>query len=73
MSPSGTVMTRLVNPAPAPAVRVSTMLAPTSRSFALVVVTAPLFVVAVLPVAAAVTSSGFVGSRPLYSRMRMSG
>jgi hypothetical protein len=49
------------------------MLAPKSRSVALVVVTAPLLLVALLPEAAAVTSTGLVGSAPLYSRIRMSG
>jgi hypothetical protein len=49
------------------------MLAPKSKSVALVVVTAPLLAVALLPEAAAVTSTGLFGSAPLYSRIRMSG
>ncbi len=38
-----------------------------SRSTVLAVVTAPLFSVAPVPVAAAVTSTGAVGLTPLYS------
>jgi FlaG/FlaF family flagellin (archaellin) len=38
----------------------------------LVVVTATLLLVALLPVLAAVTSTGLLGSAPLYSSMRMS-
>ena len=49
------------------------MLAPTSSSLAEVVVAVPLLLVALLPTAAAVTSRGLVGLRPLYSRMRTSG
>jgi hypothetical protein len=48
-------------------------LAPKSRSVALVVVAAPLLLVALLPLLAAVTSTGLLGSAPVYSRMRMSG
>ena len=66
-------MIRLVNPAPGPVVLVYTMLAPTSSSLAEVVVAVPLLLVALLPTAAAVTSRGLVGLRPLYSRMRTSG
>ena len=54
-------------------VLVYTMLAPTSSSLAEVVVAVPLLLVALLPTAAAVTSRGLVGLRPLYSRMRTSG
>jgi hypothetical protein len=43
------------------------------RSVGLVVVADPLLLLALLPVFAAVTSSGLLGSAPLYSRMRMSG
>ncbi len=64
---------RFVKPAPAPVVPVCTTLAPMSRSFALVVVTAPLLLVVPFPIAAAVTSSGLTVSRPLYSRTTMSG
>jgi hypothetical protein len=49
------------------------MLAPNSRSAALVVVTAPLLLVPLVPVLAAVTSTGEFVSAPLYSRIRMSG
>jgi uncharacterized membrane protein len=49
------------------------VLAPTKRSAALLVVTVPLLVVELLPEAAATTSTGLVGSIPLYSRIRMSG
>jgi hypothetical protein len=47
-------------------------LAPKSRSVALVVVTEPLLLVALLLIAAAVTSTGLLGSAPLYSSTRMS-
>ena len=56
-SPSGVVMIRDVNPLPAAAVPVATMFAPKINSFALVVVAAPLFALALLPLAPAVTSS----------------
>src|SRR5438067_2144580 len=72
MSPSGEVITRLVHPLPAPAVQVATMLAAKSRSEALVVAAAGVLLVAVLPVAEAVTSTGLTGSSPAYSRMRTS-
>jgi hypothetical protein len=39
----------------------------------LVVVTAPLLLVALLPCAPTATSSGFTVSRPLYSAIRISG
>jgi hypothetical protein len=49
-------------------------LAPTRRSFAFVVVTEPLLLVAVVvPCAPTDTSNAFTGSMPLYSAMRMSG
>src|SRR5215471_10795276 len=73
ISPSGEVSKRLVNPLPGPVVRVATMLAPKSRSVGLVVVAEPLLLVVLLPVPAAVTSTGLLGSAPLYSRTRMSG
>jgi len=58
MSPSP-VITRLVNPVPAPFVADCTKFAPTSRSFAFVVVTEPLSLVAVVvPCAPADTSNG---------------
>src|SRR2546425_12491259 len=73
MSPSGLVITRLVHPVPAPVVQVATVLAAKSKSDALVVTTAAVLLVAVLPVAEAVTSTGLTGLIPPYSRMRMSG
>src|SRR3984957_4303766 len=72
MSPSGEVIKRLVAPAPGPVVAVQTRLAPTSRSLAFLVMTAPLLVAALLPVAAALTSRALRGSTPLYSRTRRS-
>ena len=66
-------MIRLVNPEPAPVVCRPTMLAPTISSLAEVVVALPLLLGLPLPKAAAVTSRGLVGLRPLYSRMRTSG
>ena len=42
MSPSGLVIMRWVNPLPEPVVPVQTMLAPTKRSLAFLVMTAPL-------------------------------
>src|SRR5690349_17966292 len=73
MSPSGDVMTRLVNPEPAAVVVVATTFAPMIRSFALVVVTAVVALVALLPVAPATTSTGLIGAMPVYSAIRMSG
>jgi hypothetical protein len=73
MSPSGLVITRLVKPVPGPEVVVCTKFAPTKRSLALVVVTTPLLLNPLVPCAAAITSSGFTVSSPLYSAMRMSG
>ncbi len=46
--------------------------APTSRSFAFVVVTDPLLAVVLVPLAVATTSNGLFVSRPLYSAIRMS-
>jgi hypothetical protein len=43
------------------------------RSVAFVVVAATLLLVALLPEFVAVTSTGLLGSAPLYSSMRMSG
>src|SRR2546425_12124905 len=72
MSPSGLVITRLVHPVPAPVVQRGTVLAAKSKSDALVVTAAGVLLVAVLPVAEAVTSTGLTGSSPAYSRMRTS-
>ena len=73
MSPSGLVSIRWVKPLPAPVVIVETMLAPTSRSVAFLVVTVPLLLAALLPSAPTATSSALTGSIPLYSIIRMSG
>src|SRR5262245_33272543 len=73
MSPSGCVITRLVNDCPAAVVVVETMLAPTSRSFAFVVVIEPLLLDVPLPELAATTSSGLAVARPRYSAIRISG
>src|ERR1700692_1691426 len=66
------VIIRWVNPLPGPAVVVQTRLAPTNRSLAFLVITAPLLLIRLLPVAAELTSSGLMGSTPLYSKIRMS-
>jgi hypothetical protein len=73
MSSSGDVSKRVVKPLPGPVVAFTTMFAPKSRSVAFVVVTDPLLLVVLLPVLAAVTSTGMFGSAPLYSKIRMSG
>src|SRR3974377_16765 len=73
MSPSGDVSNRLVKPLPGPVVVLWTMFAPKIRSVAFVVVADPLLLVALLPEFAAVTSTGLLGSAPLYSRIRMAG
>src|ERR1700738_1998105 len=72
MSALGEVIMRLVAPEPGPEVAVQTMLAPTSRSLAFLVRTAPLLLKALLPVAAALTSRALRGSTPLYSSNRRS-
>jgi hypothetical protein len=72
ISPSGSVSSRCAKPLPGPAVEVSTLLAPKIRSVAFVVVTAPLLLVALLPVAAPKTSTGAPVSIPLYSKTRTS-
>jgi hypothetical protein len=58
MSPSGEVIRRLVKPLPGPVVRVTTMFAPNRRSAAFVVVAEPLLLLVLLPLLAAVTSTG---------------
>ena len=73
MLPSGLVITREVKPVPAAVVSVSTVFAPTSRSFALNVVTGPLLLVVLLPLAPTATSIGFTGLMPEYSAIRTSG
>src|ERR1700733_6179072 len=73
MSPSGEVSSLWVNPVPGPLVLPVTRFAPTIRSDAFVVVAAPLLLVALVPVAAAVTSTGVDVLMPEYSRMRISG
>ena len=73
MSPSGLVRSLWVKPVPGVRVDVATIFAPINRSEALVVVTAPLLLVVLLPFAPTLTSSGLTGSIPLYSRIRISG
>jgi hypothetical protein len=73
MSLSGLVITREVYPVPGPAVVPSVRFAPTSRSFAFVVVIAPLFASALVPDAPVAPSSGAAGSSPAYSAILMSG
>src|SRR5262245_50606007 len=72
MSESGLVMMREVNDAPGPVVLFWTILAPTISALALVVVAAPLSLDALLPLAPMTTSTGFTGSMPRYSAIRMS-
>src|SRR2546428_11925090 len=72
MSPSGAVITRFDHPGPASVVVVATTLAATSKSDALVVTAAGVLLVAVLPMAEAVTSTGLTAASPEDSRMRMS-
>jgi hypothetical protein len=71
MSPSG-VITREVNPVPAPVITPPVIPAPRISSFVPVVVAAPLLAVLPLPAAAAVTSSGLLVLAPLYSSARTS-
>src|SRR4029077_11205488 len=65
--PPNPLITRLLNPLPAPVNTLVGFPAPTISSLAEVVVAEPLFAVVPLPVAAALTSSGFAVSKPLYS------
>ena len=51
---------------------VATVLAATSNSGAVLVTAAGVLLVAVLPLAEAVTSTGLAAATPEYSRMRMS-
>ncbi len=73
MSASPGVISRLVNPLPAPVVPVCTRFAPTNRSFAFAVAAGPLLLVALLPTVPMLASNGLAVSNPLYSAMRMSG
>jgi hypothetical protein len=73
MSPSILVIIRLVNPDPAAFVEVVTILPATNTSEALVVVKVPEELDVPFPLAATATSKGLNGSKPLYSRMRISG
>jgi hypothetical protein len=73
MSPSGTVEIRSVYEDPAAVVNDVTILLATKTSEALVVVIAPEELVVPVPLAPLATSRGFNGSRPLYSRIRISG
>ena len=71
--PSGDVRILWVKPLPGPVVNVSTVLAAKMRSVALAVVAAEVLLVVLLPLPAAVTSTGLLRFPPLYSRIRMSG
>ena len=63
--------TRVVNPGPGAVKAVPVVVpAPKINSLAEVVVAEPLLALVPLPAAAAVTSSGLVGSSPLYSKIR---
>src|SRR5437773_12124965 len=73
MSLLGCVITRFVQPLPAPIVQVATVLAAKSRPGEVVVATGSVRLVAVVPAAEAVTSTGLSWSIPAYSRIRMSG
>jgi hypothetical protein len=66
--PPKALINRLLNPLPADVNTLLGLPAPTINSFAALVVADPLFAVVPLPVAAALTSSGFAVSSPLYSR-----
>ena len=72
MSASGVVMMRETNPVPAPVKWAMVIPAPKIKSFADVVVAAPLLALVPLPAAPAFTSSGLAGSSPLYSSARIS-
>src|SRR2546425_477695 len=72
-SPLGALTTPAVYPPPRAVVDVVTTLAPIRRSFAYVVATGPLSVVALLPDAPAAASRGAFASIPLYSKIRTSG
>jgi len=72
MSPS-TVIIRWVKPAPGPELEVCNIFELSRRSVALVVATAGVLLVALLPVPTEVTSTGLFGSAPLYSTIRTSG
>jgi hypothetical protein len=67
------VSIRWVKLLPGPVATVCTRLDPRIRSVALVVVTEPLLLLALVPELARVTSTGLLGSAPLYSRTRISG
>ena len=64
---------RLVNPEPAALKALPVVPDPKISSLDEVVVAKPLFAAVPVPVPAAVTSSGFVVSAPLYSSTRTSG
>jgi len=72
MSAFGTVMMRLVKLVPAAENPPVVTPAPKINSWAAVVVTDPLFGVALVPEADRPTSKGLAWSRPLYSVARMS-
>ena len=61
-----------MKPDPGPAVHVVTIFAPTNRSDALVVVTAPEELLVPVPLAPLAISKGVDSAIPLYSRIRIS-
>src|SRR5579859_646632 len=73
MSESGDVSSRVVKPLPGLGVDVPTMFAAKSRSIGLLVLTDPLLSAVLLPLPATNTSTGLLGSAPLYSKTLMSG
>src|SRR5262245_60663252 len=73
MSPFGLVITRRVKFAPADPVVVATVLPATSSTLDTDVVSAPLLLALLLPLAAATACSGLTVSMPLYSSTRTSG
>src|SRR6478735_8185650 len=72
MSPSGVLMIRVVKFGPAPEKVPVVVPAPKISSLAAVVLIVPLLAAVPVPAAAAETSSGLAGSRPLYSSARTS-
>src|SRR5690242_5141846 len=73
MSPSGFVITRLVNPVPAAVNTIAVVPPPTTISFAVLVVSDALDADVDDPAAELAWSSGDAVSAPEYSRMRTSG
>ena len=72
LPPTGGVITRVVNPLPAPVKNADVVPPPTNNSFAADVVTEPLLTDVDEPDADADLSNGAAVSRPLYSKTRTS-